>query len=153
MKIRGFRRTELFNSYPLFLSPSLQVPEEEVPIRSVTVASDGSCLVAGNNNVGSSPPILPHPSASSSLIFADPFPFFSPLSSFFSFFSFFSLCLSSLSHCLSPSYHSLSPSSLISFISAGKRLRLENPIRSLRSRWKRSPNFSRWCSTRSISRW
>ena len=25
------------------------VPEEEVPIRSVTVASDGSCLVAGNN--------------------------------------------------------------------------------------------------------
>jgi len=28
-----------------------QVPEEEVPIRSVTVASDGSCLVAGNNKV------------------------------------------------------------------------------------------------------
>ncbi|CEH17952.1 G-protein beta subunit-like protein (contains WD40 repeats) [Ceraceosorus bombacis] len=25
------------------------VPEEEVPIRSVTIASDGSCLVAGNN--------------------------------------------------------------------------------------------------------
>lgn len=31
-----------------------QVPEEEVPIRSVTIASDGSCLVAGNNKVRSS---------------------------------------------------------------------------------------------------
>jgi hypothetical protein len=28
-----------------------QVPEEEVPLRSVTVASDGSMLIAANNKV------------------------------------------------------------------------------------------------------
>lgn len=28
------------------------MPEEEVPLRSVTVASDGSMLVAANNKVG-----------------------------------------------------------------------------------------------------
>lgn len=28
-----------------------QAPAGDVPIRSVTIASDGSCLVAGNNKV------------------------------------------------------------------------------------------------------
>lgn len=31
------------------------IPEEEVPMRSVSVASDGSLLVAGNNKVSSPP--------------------------------------------------------------------------------------------------
>ena len=35
------------------------IPEDEVPVRSVSVASDGSMLIAGNNRVNSP---LPHPS-------------------------------------------------------------------------------------------
>lgn len=31
---------------------SLQMPEDDVPMRSVSVASDTSCLVGGNNKVG-----------------------------------------------------------------------------------------------------
>ena len=32
-------------------SASFQAPAGDVPIRSVSLASDGSCLVAGNNKV------------------------------------------------------------------------------------------------------
>ena len=34
----------------------MKTPAGDIPIRSVTIASDGSCLVAGNNKVISSLP-------------------------------------------------------------------------------------------------
>jgi hypothetical protein len=40
--------------YPSFISSNLtayKTPAGDVPIRSVTLAADGSCLVAGNNKV------------------------------------------------------------------------------------------------------
>lgn len=36
------------------------IPEDDVPVRSVTVATDGSMLVAGNNTVGSDISTLSH---------------------------------------------------------------------------------------------
>ena len=40
-------------SIDLFVLTLAQAPAGDVPIRSVTIASDGSCLVAGNNKVRS----------------------------------------------------------------------------------------------------